>query len=78
MTNLDMLVDNQNLKRMLKLMLEDITTHCVDCKHGFPQTRRSTDPGCDICAMGKYQKAETSNAELNLLATLAKAEQKGS
>lgn len=74
MNQYDWNLDNRNLKSMLKLILNDIADHCVDCKHGFPQTRRHTDPGCDRCGLGKYQKAETNNAELNLMATFAKAE----
>ena len=55
MTKLDMLVDNQNLKRMLELMLEDINKKCVDCENMLPHIiRYVTD--CGRCVLGKYRK----------------------
>ena len=65
MTNLDMMVDNQNFKRMLELMLEDINKKCVDCENRLPYTLRHVPENpvlahmaerCKQCVLGKYRK----------------------
>ena len=54
MTNLDMIVDNQNLLKMLELIREDISKNCVDCENMLPHIiRYVTD--CGRCVLGKYR-----------------------
>ena len=54
MTKLDMLVDNQNLRKMLEVMREDIDKHCIDCENILPHIiRYVTD--CGRCVLGKYR-----------------------
>ena len=55
MTNLDMIVDNQNLLKMLELIREDISKNCVDCENMLPHIiRYGTD--CERCVFMKYRK----------------------
>lgn len=57
MNKLDMMVDNQNLKRMLEMMLEDVSKNCVECENMLPHIiRYVTD--CERCVFMKYRKGE--------------------
>lgn len=67
MTKLDMLVDNQNLKKMLEIMREDVEKNCVDCKNKLPYLLRHVPENpalahmverCKQCVWGKYRKGE--------------------
>lgn len=60
MTKLDMLVENQNLKKMLEIMREDVEKNCVDCENKIPcynkKYRIYEEPNCNQCVFGKYRK----------------------
>lgn len=57
MTKLDMLVENQNLRKMLEVMREDIDKNCVECENMLPHIiRYVTD--CERCVFIKYRKDE--------------------
>ena len=65
MTKLDMLVDNQNLRKMLEIMQEDINKNCIDCKNKLPyllryvpenQALAHMETRCNQCVFGKYRK----------------------
>lgn len=65
MNNLSLIVDNQNLKRMVEFLLEDITSHCVDCENRLPYALRYVPENptlahmaerCKQCVFGKYRK----------------------
>lgn len=86
MTKLDMLVENQNLKKMIEIFREDIDKHCVDCENKMPYARRYVAENiaalanigtlCNRCVLGKYKKSESirndSSVELNLIDTYSK------
>ena len=55
MTKLDMMVDNQNLRKMLEVMREDIDKHCVESKHS-QMSNGCKILGCERCVLGKYRK----------------------
>lgn len=57
MTKLDMLVENQNLKKMLEVMREDVSKNCVECENMLPGIiRYVTD--CERCVFLKYRNSE--------------------
>ena len=55
MSKLDLLVENQNLRKMLEIIREDIDKHCIDSKHS-QMSNRCKILGCSRCVLGKYRK----------------------
>lgn len=67
MTKLDMLVENQNLKKMLEIMREDVDKNCIDCENKMPYLLRHVPENpalahmaerCNQCVFGKYKNNE--------------------
>lgn len=65
MNKLDMLVENQNLKKMLEIMREDVEKNCIDCKNKLPYLLRHVPENpalahmaerCKQCVWGKYRE----------------------
>lgn len=70
MTQFDLSLDNQNLKRMLKLIVDDIAKKCTHCEKTAEFAGYEID--CSICSLGTYNKTDSISAEENLLDTYAK------
>lgn len=48
-----LLLENQNLLTMLKIIREDILAHCIDCKNAEINDLLFT---CERCILNKYRK----------------------
>lgn len=57
MTKLDMLVENQNLRKMLEIMRSDIGKNCVDCENKMPFIAKYK-LDCDRCVFWKYREVK--------------------
>lgn len=48
-----LLLENQNLLKMLHIIREDILAHCIDCRSAEINTLLFT---CERCILNKYKK----------------------
>lgn len=57
MIKFDLLVENQNLRKILEIMREDISKNCVDCENRLPFIAKYK-LDCDRCVLGKYREVK--------------------
>lgn len=67
MNKLNMMIDNQNLRKMFEIMREDISKNCVDCENKMPYLLRHVPENtalanmtarCKQCIFEKYRKED--------------------
>ena len=69
MNKLNMMIDNQNLRKMFESMREDVSKNCVDCENKLPYLLRHVPENtalanmttrCKQCIFGKYREVKNA------------------